>query len=87
MRWPGRDLFSILLGYGLEAMRQLTEFMQSGNIAPNPYKARKKTPCFTCEFKSICSFDRLRGRYRNIDTNKQNAAAMLRQRPYAETVE
>lgn len=81
------DLFSILLGYGLEAMRRLTEFMQSGNIAPNPYKARKKTPCFTCEFKSICSFDRLRGRYRNIDTNKQNAAAMLRQRPYAETVE
>ncbi|MGC9258499.1 MAG: PD-(D/E)XK nuclease family protein [Phycisphaerae bacterium] len=88
--WNGgldHALFFAMLDYGWEHMRQLAELIRSGTIAPNPYKVRNTTPCTICEFKSICPFDRQRGRYRIIDTGKQNAAAMLRQSQYAETVE
>lgn len=80
-------LFSAMLDFGLEIMRLLAKSMRSGNVGPWPYKAGQATACSTCDFKSICPFDRQRGQYRLIDTGGTNARAMLLSTIQGQTVE
>lgn len=80
-------LFSAILKFGLEKMQSMAREIGAGNIAPMPYKAGKLTPCSTCEFKSICPFDRQRGPYRTIDTNSKNAKTALQDNLPIESVD
>ena len=70
-------LFSTMLEFGLKTMRLTAQRIQDGNIAPFPYKTGKITPCSTCEYKSVCPFDRQRGPYRELDTTDEIAKARL----------
>ena len=80
------ELFSAMLDFGLEKMQSMAQRIGEGNVAPLPYKAGNITPCSTCEFKSICPFDRQRGQYRNIDTNSKKAKAAFQENLHAESV-
>ncbi len=70
-------LFSAMLESGLMTMRAIAQGIQDGNIAPSPYKIGKLIPCSTCEFKSICPFQRQGGLFRNLDTSKEYASTKL----------
>ncbi len=70
-------IFSTILQFGLEKMQSLALAIRNGTISPQPFKSGTTTPCSSCEFKSICPFDRQRGRYRMINTSSKDAAALL----------
>lgn len=79
--------FVAMLDFGLKTMCDLATAIRCGNVGPLPYKAGHATACSTCDFKSICPFDRKTGQYRVIDTGGTHAQAVLLSTVHGQTME
>jgi ATP-dependent helicase/nuclease subunit B len=58
--------FEELLRFTREKIAKLGDELASGEIAPLPYRCGGETPCEYCDFGSLCPFDGVRGRYREV---------------------
>jgi ATP-dependent helicase/nuclease subunit B len=74
------ELFAATLNEGLQIMRRIAREIKEGHIAPLPFRAGTTTPCDTCDFKSICPFDRQRGIYRSIETDAKTARSEFQEK-------
>jgi len=69
--------FEAVLKFTRNKLAELAALSCSGQIAPDPYRQGSDTPCKFCDYQSACPFDRLRGRFRKIQTNNKTALAKI----------
>ena len=66
------EQFDYMMAHTDDKIKEFGEGIINGNIAMEPYKLEKDTPCGYCEYKSICRFDaRLSGNAYNKLENKE----------------
>jgi len=51
------EQYKKLLSFVVNRGKELGNSIQSGVIAPSPYRKNDQTPCTYCRFKSICRYD------------------------------
>lgn len=66
-RYVNDEKFALLRNYVKVWLSDLLKRMQEGDVSVDPYKKKKKTPCETCSYKSVCQFDQSVGNaYRDL---------------------
>jgi len=60
------DDFLRILCFTEKKIAAMVDALAAGHIAPVPYRAGDKIPCDRCDFSSTCSFDRIRGDFREL---------------------
>jgi ATP-dependent helicase/nuclease subunit B len=58
--------FVTVLDYAKWKIAALADALMQGMIAPSPYRQKNESSCTTCEFESLCPFDRAAGQYREV---------------------
>ena len=73
--------FAAILNYAAWKIGALADELMGGVIAPAPYRRDKFSPCVECDFVSLCPFDRINGRYREMPKmGKAGAVAAMREK-------
>jgi ATP-dependent helicase/nuclease subunit B len=52
-----RAAFDALLGKAREKLGALADGILSGEVAPSPYRLRRRSPCRHCELRAACRFE------------------------------
>lgn len=68
------EQFVALLDYAAKIMAQLAQRLLVGEVDIQPYLLNDRTACSTCEFKSVCRFDRETNRYNLLEPLKRDEA-------------
>jgi ATP-dependent helicase/nuclease subunit B len=69
--------FQAVLDFARFKIAALADALMEGMIAPSPYRQKTESSCGTCDFASLCPFDRATGAYREIPRHSNSRALEL----------